>query len=359
MRFAKNRFMAFSATKIVYAGIRNENYDPNRSGSFEYGNFYGTLKQMGGVEVIEYPFDSIVGLGKRRWNEGLLSLIKKEKPDLFFAFMFSDEFDIPTLQQIKQLTTSVAWFADDHRRTHNYSRFWAPRFSWAATTWSRGPEVYARYGVRNVFRSQWACRKPFKSQKNLAQDIDVSFIGQRTAARARLIRGLRDSGIRVYVRGFGWPEGRATAEEAGGIINRSKINLNINDTEPLWSPWSLGQLLLRRSRNRFVPDFHLMSNWRFWQAIPIPQIKARPFELAGRGAFVVSGYADDFEKYYKENEEMVFYRSTEDLIKKIKYYLAHEEERERIARAGYERTLREHTYENRFRELFYRIGLRL
>ncbi|MDE1971514.1 MAG: glycosyltransferase family 1 protein, partial [Patescibacteria group bacterium] len=41
-----------------------------------------------------------------------------------------------------------------------------------------------------------------------------------------------------------------------------------------------------------------------------------------------------------------------DLIEKARYYLTHESERARIARAGYERTLREHTYEKRFQELF-------
>ena len=45
------------------------------------------------------------------------------------------------------------------------------------------------------------------------------------------------------------------------------------------------------------------------------------------------------------------------MIDKIKYYLEHNEEREAIARAGYERTLREHTYEKRFNEIFKTIGL--
>ena len=53
---------------------------------------------------------------------------------------------------------------------------------------------------------------------------------------------------------------------------------------------------------------------------------------------------------------MGFYRSTDDLIEKIRYYLAHPEERERIARAGYERTMREHTAEKRFGAIFKDMG---
>ncbi|MEK7507468.1 MAG: glycosyltransferase, partial [Patescibacteria group bacterium] len=147
------------------------------------------------------------------------------------------------------------------------------------------------------------------------------------------------------------------AEEMTNIIRRRKNNLNKNDTPPLLSAWSLSQLCVRRSIDGFVPSFRPISNFRFWRAISIPHIKARPFELAGNGAFVISGYADDLEAYYKENEEMVFYRSVSDLAQKIKYYLAHDAEREGILRAGVERTLREHTYQKRFEKVFEEIGL--
>mgnify|MGYP001617003201 FL=1 len=40
------------------------------------------------------------------------------------------------------------------------------------------------------------------------------------------------------------------------------------------------------------------------------------------------------------------------MIEKIKYYLAREDKRKKIANAGYERTSKDHTYEKRFREIF-------
>ncbi len=344
--------------KVIYAGIQAENYNPKRYPSFEYATFFLTLKGMEGVSVIEYPYDPIIGMGKKRFNEKLLEFVRREKPDVFFAFMFSDEFDPATLDEIKKLTKSIAWFADDQRRIHNYSRLWAPHFTAAVTTWFRGPETYARYGINTVIRSQWACRAPVSRRNDAPQNIDVSFIGQRTAARAKIINQLRGAGIHVFVRGFGWSEGRVGGEEMEKIIRRSKINLNINDTPSPWSPWSLGQLFLRRSIDGFVPSFRFMRNFKFWRAISISQIKARPFELSGRGAFVISGYADDLETYYTEDEEMVFYRNASDLVKKIKQYAPLEAERAKIAAAGYERTLREHTYEKRFRDLFRAVGLK-
>ena len=61
--------------------------------------------------------------------------------------------------------------------------------------------------------------------------------------------------------------------------------------------------------------------------------------------------------YYKENEEMVFYRSSAELVEKIKYYSERGDEREKIAEAGCQRTLREHTYKKRFEEIFKKTGI--
>jgi spore maturation protein CgeB len=47
------------------------------------------------------------------------------------------------------------------------------------------------------------------------------------------------------------------------------------------------------------------------------------------------------------------------LIEKIRYYLQHDDERETIRHAGHERTLREHTYEQRIMDIFQKINMPL
>ena len=47
-----------TAMKIIYLGLRAEQYNPKRTPSFEYSNFYLTLANMAGVNVVEYPFDT-------------------------------------------------------------------------------------------------------------------------------------------------------------------------------------------------------------------------------------------------------------------------------------------------------------
>ena len=87
------------------------------------------------------------------------------------------------------------------------------------------------------------------------------------------------------------------------------------------------------------------------------QIKGRNFEVPGCGGFMLTGKADDLENYYQFGKEIVCFEDIHDLIDKIRYYLAHEEERAAIARAGYERTLREHTYAHRFEAIFKEMNL--
>jgi spore maturation protein CgeB len=48
---------------------------------------------------------------------------------------------------------------------------------------------------------------------------------------------------------------------------------------------------------------------------------------------------------------VVGYKSPEECFELIQYYLEHNEERETIAHAGQERTLKEHTYYQRVQEL--------
>lgn len=346
--------------KIIYSGIRHEGYDASRRDSFEYINFYSTLKGMGGISVVEHPFDRILEVGKNRWNKELLEIVRREEPDLLFAFMYTDELDPRVLKEIKEKTgtKSVAWFADDYWRFWNYSKYWPPYFSYVITTYSGAVAWYRKAGFDNVIFSQWACNtSSYRPISNLPKDIDISFVGQRKSGREKVIDFLRRGGINAQCFGYGWPGGKVSHEEMLKIISRSKICLNLTDRKSLLDPAVIARLFLKKSINRIVPDFHLIDNIKAYLHFPIPHTHARPFELAGCRAFVVSGRSEDIGRCYEEDKEMVFYDSPSDLINKIKYYLSHDAEREAIANAGYERTTKEHTYEQRFREIFERISL--
>lgn len=342
--------------KILFTGLEYDRYEPARGHSFEYNNFYGALQKLQGVEVSYASFHDILTLGRQGFADKLVAQVEREKPDLVFVFMYTDELTPETIRRLRQKTTVLGWFSDDYWRFDNYSRDYALSFSWVATTYSKALERYRALGQKNVIRSQFFCDTSSYIPIVCEKDTEVSFVGLKNAGRAELAATIRVAGIPLSLFGGGWDGGRLPQAEFTRLFSRSKINLNIVSPRSLWERNSFGRLFARRSLNRFVLDFHVVNNVRSWFNQRILQIKGRPFEIAACGGFCISGYADDFEAYYRENEEMVFYRSADDLIEKIRYYLAHSEERERIAKAGYERTLREHTAEKRFHAMFQAMG---
>ncbi len=347
--------------KILYLGLAHENYNKKRGFSFEHTNFYLTLKNWPKHEILYLPFDRILEIGKKKYNQEIWDMALSEKPDLMFVFMYTDELDKKVLLKIKNetKTKTLCWFADDQSRIYNYSRFWAPYFNFVVTTYSKAPEIYSGYGIKNVIYSQWAAADAAINNQpsTIKKNIDISFIGQATLERKKIVRALENAGINVYVRGFGWKEGKVNQKEIQEIFAKSKINLNLNPPHGLWNFKTFPKLFFERSINKIKPNFHFFSNLRSWLAQRIPHIHARPFELAATRSFIISGYADDFKNYYKEDEEMVFYYDIQDLIKKTRYWLPRDQEREKIAQAAYDRTISEHTYTNRFNKIFKQINL--
>ncbi len=73
-------------------------------------------------------------------------------------------------------------------------------------------------------------------------------------------------------------------------------------------------------------------------------INYRTFETTGCGTFLLTNYTPGLEKIFDIGKEIVIYNDLNDLDNKVKYYIENDEEREKIAKAGYERSKRDHTY---------------
>ncbi len=78
---------------------------------------------------------------------------------------------------------------------------------------------------------------------------------------------------------------------------------------------------------------------------------ARLFEGTGMGTCLVTDWKTNLPQLFEPDQEVVTYRTIEECIEKVNYLLAHEDERAQIAVAGQQRTLRDHTYEQRAAQL--------
>lgn len=66
-------------------------------------------------------------------------------------------------------------------------------------------------------------------------------------------------------------------------------------------------------------------------------IPLRCLDILACGGFLLSNYQPELAEYFVDGEELVLWQDFDDLIAKAGYYLEHEEERRRIAKAGYEK----------------------
>lgn len=81
-------------------------------------------------------------------------------------------------------------------------------------------------------------------------------------------------------------------------------------------------------------------------------IPLRAMDIMASGGFLLSNYQEELAEYFIDGEDMVLYYDDEDMMNKIEYYLAHDEERKRIAENGCRKVADKYSYANAWRYIF-------
>lgn len=360
--------------KVLFCGLKYDYGRAERGLSFEYQNFYEVLRHMDGVEVEGFFFDEkTMEAGRDVMNPWLIKTVEETKPDLLFCFLFTNELKKETIDYItkKTGTKTFNWFADDHWRLPVYSRYWAPLFTMVSTTDSRAIARYKAFGINNVIKTQWAANtllyKPADDLKiEKLKDLkignyEITFVGKNYGNRGEYLEFLKNRNLPAVGFGNGWSRGFVSQEKMLEIFSYSKINLNFTESPyTTFEGWmkQLAKLFIKKEFGKYKANLKSpISNFQSFFGTQRRQIKGRTFEVPACGGFLLTGNADNIGDYYAEGKEIVIFKDKNDLAEKCKFYLGHEEERIAIARAGYERTIKEHTYEKRFKEIFQKMEL--
>ncbi len=348
--------------RILFCGLKYEYGKPHLGlAAIEYSTFYETLKRMPGVECDFFGMDEkIMEKGKDVLDAELIKTVEDTKPDLLFCFLFTDQIKIETIEYItkKTKTKTFNWFADDHWRFPIYSRFWAPAFTVVSTTDSKAMAKYHALGIKNVIKTQWAANTESYKPQDPSRDTgayQITFVGANYGNRSQYLENLKTHGLPAEGYGNKWPMGRVSREQMLEIFSFSKINLNFTETPYMTAKDRLkvfAKLFVKKQGDRYEFNaHHILDNFKSALGTQRRQIKGRNFEVPACGGFLMTGEADNLEEYYIPGKEIVIFNDQEDLVKKCEYYLENEDERKKITEAGYQRTLKEHTYEKRFKEI--------
>ncbi|NQU43122.1 glycosyltransferase [bacterium] len=305
------------------------------------GGFLQSLETFGPVYRFtqsDGTYGQYGGRGERREAEGqrLLELVaqaRKEGPlHLVFGQMWNRTMPWQSLDAVRRLGIPVANISMDDRHAYHGDRvngeWWgiggvAPGVDLVLTAAPEACLWYAVEGTPAIFwpeASDPAIFHPMAAPK----EHDVCFVGANYGVRARVVQALQRRGVAVTCYGNGWGGGRLPTEEVPALFASSKIVLGVGTIKHCSDVYSL---------------------------------KMRDFDATLSGSLYVTHANPDLDLLFEVGEEIVCYHTPEECAERCAWYLEHEAEREKIARAGLARSLRDHTWEKRFEKLFGALGI--
>lgn len=197
----------------------------------------------------------------------------------------------------------MAYWASDTHLGYDYRLAMAKKADFVFCAQKRAVEDMKRDGVANPIWLPHAVEPlAYPRQQNFTKHHDVCFIGHVNS------RNREEALDKLFCEFPNFDYGQALFEHAATRFGNSKIVFNIS---------------------------------------MLDDINMRTFEIMATGSLCMTNWIPTIEELFTDGKNIVLYRSLDEMIDKTKYYLAHDDERERIAQAGYEEVMARHTIQHR------------
>jgi len=206
-----------------------------------------------------------------------------------------------------------AWWVIDTHLSYEWDLRKAGDFDLVFAAQQDGAERLRQDGILCARWLPLACNPRHHRRHEVEKQHDVCFVGNIVhGERERLIRLIQERFPSTFV-------GRAFWEEMARLFSASRLVFN----------------------RSIVNDVNM-----------------RVFEAVACGSLLITNdlAENGQDELLTPGEHLVTYRSDDELIERIRYYLDHEEEREAIAQRGMERAHAEHTYAHRMQTILDAVG---
>lgn len=315
-----------------------------------------TFKHLDMTNPKDYKF---IKTNRTKLSDELLRQIKiahsDKKIDLFFSY-FYDACVLPeTIDEIKKLgIKTVNWYCNGSYQLYLVKEI-SPHYDYCLVPEKFRLEDYKKMGANPIYCQEAANPNIYKPYE-LPCEYDVSFVGQAYGDRPYIIKHLLDNNIDVNVFGWGWKEyaeRKIDFDIIGRIIAKQKVKI---PPKFIGSVLSDEEMIKTYSKSKINLGFSSCGETHN-SGDRVVQVRLRDFEVPMSGGFYIVEYMQELEEFYEIEKEIVCYRDADELTDKIKYYLANDEAREIIRKAGYERCLKDHSWQRRFEKVFEDTGI--
>ena len=176
--------------------------------------------------------------------------------------------------------------------------------------------------VSTIVKPLLQCTDPdvFFNEKDDSINEEILFVGITRGVYRDIIKDVLKTDHDVSIYGMGWEK----------FIDDKFIKGQFIDNKELHKYYSSCKILLN-------------DHWEDMREMDFPS--NRLFDALACGTFVISDKIPSAETLFEGT--VITYDDVDDLNKKLEYYLAHDEEREKIAERGKELVLNNHTFDNR------------
>jgi spore maturation protein CgeB len=297
------------------------------------------LQQLG-HQIIPFDTSQVVGSLNRvertlmgRFNSGeaisrlnilLLDMAKNASFDIFAVekgvWILPET--VRALRRMSKKNLAVHWTPDaqlvDNRSRHFIASI--PEYDVLVTTKPFEMTHYKAEGAKDIMLILQGYGERFARVGLLdtAKDKDVVFIGHSQPHYRRCIQALVDADVPTQVWGPRWQR---------GTMFRPKLR-KVIQSAGLWGD-SYPEMLKRSKIALGLLGKHIPET-----------TTTRSFEIPATGTFMLAERTDDHLALFEDNKEAVFFSNAEELCDKARFYLAHDMQREEIARAGQQRSQR-------------------
>jgi spore maturation protein CgeB len=295
------------------------------------------MRALGHEVALVDPDELCEQFGIELYRRVLLQRIAAERPDILLLYPPYDLLRPQDTAKIHEMGTTTVGFAYDDpiflpsylRKPGDFERI-CEEFRQVYDVYvstSRAIEREAKNrDMSHIRHIRWACNTPGELGDR-PRDLPVVVIGAPYPRRVKMVKHLKDNGIKPIVFGAeGWKLFADVVDCYQGMLTRPGMFE-----------------MYRRAQIAIAPAD--------WESTYTPMVKLRTLEIMTMGAFQLCEQCEDLADYYADGEEIVSYKDWDDLVEKIRHYLANPRRRDEVARNGYERTKRDHVWQVRWAEV--------